>query len=403
MFLVSLFNMSLQVIIRIFLYSICISGFWYQTINVSIDFFNYSVQTKIQQNVPNQVGVNNFAICARYADLILGKEYIDSRATVNGFLNNNTIADIFKKAPRKDTIIESCVVRNHDSFTQVAKDRYGCYEVFKVSRFISNEYVCYDVQYKNQSFEFDYLQVSRSFMFSHFFYRIVIDRESSLKDVIIMTASAYTPGYGLPYVSLAMSNTMYPKRSLNESFNYFITRFVTFKTNLLKPPYETNCYDYGNTSQNTCIMDCVKGEMISQFNILPSQVIIVEELLNVKQIDERNESMYEIVKDVRMKCESMKCPKKECSSAFTSSFTSKDMRSSTNDVAFFLGMASTPDTIIQSDPAMSSTQYVLYLMSLPGSWFGVSMIALNPTIYGIVSREEMLFLQLLHPMKFLHM
>lgn len=151
--------MSLQAIIRILLYSICISGFWYQTINISIDFFKYSVQTKIQQNVPNQVGVNNFAICARYADLILGKGYVDSRATVNGFLNNNTIADIFKKAPRKDTIIESCVVRNHDSFAQVEKDRYGCYEVFMVSRFISNEYICYDVQYRNQSFEFDYLQV----------------------------------------------------------------------------------------------------------------------------------------------------------------------------------------------------------------------------------------------------
>lgn len=180
MFLVSFSSMSLQVIIRIFLYSICISGFWYQTINISIDFFKYSVKTKIQQSVPNQVGVNNFAIWERYADLILGKEFIDSRATVNGFLNNNTIADIFKKALRKDTIIESCVVHNHDSFAKVAKDR------------------------------------------------------------------------------------------------------------------------------------------------------------------------------------------------------------STNDVAFFLGMASTPDTIIQSDPAMSSTQYVLYLMSLAGSWFGVSIAPLNP--YGLWNR-----------------
>lgn len=46
--------------------------------------------------------------------------------------------------------------------------------------------------------------------------------------------------------------------------------------------------------------------------------------------------------------------------------------------SFLLGMAFMPDTIVDSEPAMDMSQYVLYLMSLAGSWFGISIVTLNP-------------------------
>ena len=37
-----------------------------------------------------------------------------------------------------------------------------------------------------------------------------------------------------------------------------------------------------------------------------------------------------------------------------------------------------PDTVISADPGKYVSEYILYLMSLAGSWFGFSMIALDP-------------------------
>lgn len=39
---------------------------------------------------------------------------------------------------------------------------------------------------------------------------------------------------------------------------------------------------------------------------------------------------------------------------------------------------STPDTIISAIPSFPLTEYLIYIMSCVGSWYGLSVIGLNP-------------------------
>ena len=80
-------------------------------------------------------------------------------------------------------------------------------------------------------------------------------------------------------------------------------------------------------------------------------------------MDERNASASIIVNEIIEELNLFKSMI-DCDLRFTSSDTSKDLRTALNTSSFLLGMASTPDTIVVGDPDVADTEYVLYLLSL---------------------------------------
>ena len=66
-----------------------------------------------------------------------------------------------------------------------------------------------------------------------------------------------------------------------------------------------------------------------------------------------------------------------CKITFTSSSTATDNLTTIN-FEFLLGTATAPDTLVESEESINVTNFVLYLMSLAGSWFGISVVTFNP-------------------------
>ena len=364
-------------IIKILLYVFCSIGFLYQSTQISVSYFEYFVMTKIQLIVPEQVIINDYAICVRYTDLITGNDFIDTPDFIFGFMNNHTLQQLFDSVPQSEELIDSCNIHRADSFLVISLNRSECYEIFNVTRYIYREFLCYELHYKNDSEIFSHLQVSGSFLFAKTLYRIKFNDSTPLNNVRLLIASAYFPGDWIQYASLQMTNDVWTKRSANSTYNYYTTKNQMFIVTLLEPPYETSCFHYGNSSKDMCVMNCLKRKSIQQFNAIPSQVVMIDsmyEMLDIKQIDER----YVNVADIVDECKSMECTMTDCIQHFTSSYTDKDFSPQLDSSSFLLGMASTPDTVVSADPDIYLSEYILYLMSLAGSWFGFSMIALDP-------------------------
>lgn len=366
--------------IKLFFYALCICGFLYQASKISMKYFNYGVQTKTELVLPEEIFIKDYAICVRFIDLMLGNDFIDTPEFALSTMSNNTLRHIFDSIPKPGDILNDCVIRNPGNFAVYASNHRSCNEIFMVTRFIYRENVCYELHYRNES-KFTNIHIARSYLFAKIVYYFTIKDSSPLNHFHLLSASAYYPGDWIQYASLELTNDIWTQRSAKDRFNYFTTRYQYYEMRMLEPPYETKCYHYGNNSRDMCIMDCLKNRSIGKLNAIPVQIVIPDDerkSLDLKQLDERNASASIIVNEIIQECKSIRCSMIDCDLRFTSSDTSKDLRPVLNTSSFLLGMASTPDTIVVGDPDVAGSEYVLYLLSLAGSWFGFSIIVLDP-------------------------
>lgn len=362
---------------QIIFYSFCFCGYFYQSITTSEKFFSYFTRTKITLSIPADVLVPDYAICARYSDLILGDDLIDSIETHYIFRASNTIKDIFHRSPKPDELIESCSIREPDTYKLLQLNSTQCYDLFQVMRFIFKEFICYELHYKNQSHRFRMIQVSRSAHFSKSIYYVSINKTLNLNKVKLLNMAAYYPGDWISYQSLEFSNDCWTKRSNDSHFNYYTTRYQWFVSHFLKPPYDTDCYDYSISSQEMCAMDCVMNRSVEILGAVPHQSVI-EKPIELKQIDERNGSISSILNHFVDHCKSTECKRKDCTLTLVASHTEKDLKVEQDSFSFLLGMMTNPKTEIDSESSMTFSEYILLMLSLAGSWFGFSIVAINP-------------------------
>lgn len=375
--------MFLKVCFELVFYAICICGFLYQAITTSVTFFSFKITTKISLRVNDPVLIADYAICARYVDLILGNNFIDGVEFMINYTLHHTIEDIFNGTPDPNTIMNSCLIRNPNSYAVNRLNKTACYELFEITKFVFEEYICYELHYKNQSHVFTHLQVSRSALYSKEIYWIGLNETSELNRVRLFTSSAYYPGDWIQYLSLEYVRDVWTMRSNDSYFNYYTSRYQLFSTTNLESPYETNCYDYGESTQEMCTTECLRNRSIELWNAIPSQVIVTSPI-PLKQINDRNLSVSTMIDDIVNECKSNYCWKRNCIDSLTSTDTDKNLKSDREFFSFILELPSTPDTIILSEPFMYTTDYVLLILSLSGSWFGFSILALNP--YSIMNR-----------------
>ena len=319
--------MLLHRLIEVCLYIFCACGFIYQSSDISINYFKYKVQTKIKIKVTDPVPIKDYSICTRFLDLIdSDPDLVDNKVFVKDYILNHTVMDTFLATPSSDTIIASCVVRDPNSFSVFVLNKTECYKVFKITRFIVSELICYEFEYRNRSHSFSTLQLLRSFWYARMIYVINVNTSSELNNVEWLYGAAYSNADGEPYESLAMAQQVYTKTPGNKSYNFFLTRYASYERTLLEPPYETNCYDYGSSSRESCIMICLRNKTIESIHEIPAQVLVWEELLEVKQVYEGNMSTAEIVNEIELYCRQTECSMNDCQMSFSSAETSQDFK-----------------------------------------------------------------------------
>ena len=379
--------MVLKFMIRILLYTFLTSGFLYQAVKTSITFFSFRTTTRTSLNVRDPVLVPDFAICARTADVLLGNNFKDTPEAITNFSAHHTIGDMLRQSPDPMDIIESCVVRTPNSYKFEEGDKNFCYDRFKVTKYVYNEFVCFELHYKNQDHIFRNLQVSRSELFSGILYYIALNRTSPLNDVALLKTSSYFPGDLIQYQSLDLAQDAWTRRSKDSRFNYFVSQFQMFQTENLEAPYDTNCLEYSMSTQEMCIMDCVMARSIERTGAIPSQVI-VSQPIDFKHIDERNESLSRVVDTLVDQCTSNHCSRRDCHISVTVSVMSKNLKVNEDSFRFLVGAPYAPDTTVVRGPDFLLSDYVLFTLSLAGSWFGFSILGALHMVLPPRTRSE---------------
>ena len=136
------------------------TGFVLQVLQVSLQYFAYSTTSIVWLILPEVLRWHDVLICLRYGDLLdtetlerdTGIKYqkipTQSKESLEQAIENESlmkIAYIFDYTPKPDDVLESCMYRP-DDWGVVFGDACVCRPFFNVTRIMTQELMCYDIQ-----------------------------------------------------------------------------------------------------------------------------------------------------------------------------------------------------------------------------------------------------------------
>lgn len=314
-----------------------------------------------------------------------------------------SVRDIFALTPPTDDAIQACKLRTPASFTiteidsknpENKNDADSCLSYFNVTKFFLLEYICYRYIYKGKDastlFTFDELanspagpgtiyEITPGDAFSQYMITKMISHEASTYPY---EATAFSPVMdrddGTVKLDAKSGGTV---EELNPAANFILTYF-SLKEQRLEPPFETNCFDYSaiknpvTESKIDCHQMCVMNATIDAYDRVPFSSIIVRpfEQRVLSYNDLQNKTMLDQLLAIHKRCNEI-CEKPDCIASTT--FTK--IRTRMNDkLTVRMTVSDAPSFDINYKPIMRTIEYLIYIMSTLGVWFGVS-------IHGVVN------------------
>ena len=178
----------------------------------------------------------------------------------------------------------------------------------------------------------------------------------------------------------------------------YVVLFSRIKKHLLKPPYQTNCFQYQTfpLNQDHCIVDCIDkiavkecGECAPRFNLQIKQFVFsnTTKLCNVTHSQCGRPQWY---KEAQINCE-IRC-QPDCYTEFYEFYETSDNQlkdyeiHAVNRTIIRLIHKTIPDVEIKHFPEFTWSSYVANMGGLAGMWLGFSMISAYKWIVIVVKR-----------------
>ena len=197
------------------------------------------------------------------------------------------------------------------------------------------------------------------------------------------TYPSYSRIYGPAFKRLSSTS---PFQAFSNSYT---SRYSLTKLYLQPPPYDTMCLEDA-LPRSSCLENC----MIRRFKELgrtPPMEILKEpsNLTHFSSRDYRDQFMRSKTFKLNEVCES-ECRRQTCNSGYsityTQGFLDKDLG---NTLRFHLATPSAPMTVIRALIKLDITEFLTYLSSCFGIWFGVSVFSLNPMNIKFKEKKSM--------------
>ena len=381
---------------------LCLLGLIWQVYEVSVLYFKYDVVTRVSNDVPQNLQVPSFHACFRYADIVNFEQ-------INQFLGTNwtfdpvakdhilrmqrelTVRQIFDSTPSEANVLTSCAIREPKSYKiSHVNDPQKCRKYFRVTKYIALEYVCYkydflwDGKFKSSDFELESLaytvrgpgnifRISPGGAFDHFI----------VSKFLVTNFNKY------PHVSIGLAPLL--ERHNLKDFGYYLINYFSLNKQHLPAPYKTDCFDYtsiGEGTQIECQQKCLKDQTLIAFNKIPFSIIQTEKIdnniLSYDDVIQQNISgkLFKFFDMCNKKCRQIECIERHLFDRI--SIQSAIVANSAQNVTKFgnLGIyvytPTEPSVNVTFIPNMESAEYATYLFSCFGTWFGLSVIVLNP-------------------------
>ena len=369
---------------------LCGCGLIWQLWLISEMYFGYKVTTSIQISIPDKIHPVSTSFCTRFTDVLdfdrLNKDtgynwtYSLLAPDIQKYQDELTVNQIFAYTPAENQTIGRIVFREDDSYERIEISGNRVYDYFEVRKYVNLEHICYRFHVKRaevKSYSFYAVTPTSAGMIYEVFLSPQLSRSDPIK---VCMHQQHT----MPYRSLKIEPVIwrqYDPKTGRARYSKFTSFQIKLISQLLPPPYETNCHDYSPTfaSDAHCVQTCVMERSIAELGLVPFSALITESAINetmISVIDLRNQSLVQKLLHMEDVCKQVMCKKSECDMTTTMTTT---MSANSSDFGLKILVPSMPWITVTSNPCMDVIEFLTYVMSAISTWTGLSVMSFMPS------------------------
>lgn len=292
-----------------------------------------------------------------------------------------TIKEIFALTPNISEASQSCRVKLPQRYeVRQGVNSSECSDLFDIKKFFFVEYICYRYQYIKMPNTFHFDELAYTPKLTGMIFEVTPGEK--FKDYrsgkfVIHTENSF------PVNAIGTAHSLNrPDRLTNETLSdltYFLSYFKLEKTRL-PPPMSTDCLDYervfGVQSRGSCRQSCIHNKSVEILDRIPftSIELTPTDMRSVSYRDIADEHIRFSLFKFYNECSEL-CHRKDCNERSTFN-TINYVRSSNLRIRVMIPRE--PWFHITYKTIIAKTEYIIYMLSSVGTWFGLSAINLNP-------------------------
>lgn len=354
----------------------CFLGFLYQISQVSDVYFAYRTSSKIGKSLVSNKPFPTIVFCSMYLEAMGYNFNIVPYPKNEDLLSKYTVKQILERTPNASHFIRNCRLRNQTSTVMRFSGRECHSSFFRVTKSVNSEFLCYSIQPSRQ-LAYYLPDVVSSLRFKYEIFTIDVNPDIA-NSAHLISVIGYTPD-DEPNHDWPLNSRNYGRKHIKKS-NVDVVIYMSkasTSTDLLPHPYDTNCVDI---DVEFCYESCLSHKM-KQINRV-SWSDFISEPMNIimsSETDQLNSSMRRMIDTFTKKCNDMCQMHQACHIRFSTT------QSELNETPFLENTAVisfvTPtkaDEFIETVPSLTLTEYIVYISSVFGIWFGLSVVHFNP-------------------------
>lgn len=355
----------------------CLSGFVFQAKEVCKVYFAFKTSTSISLTTPQDIPTPSVSVCIRYVD-ILNRSNHEKYGLAKGpptggddtswkrvfdECSRLTIKEIFELTPSPSDMLKRCFSRTPD---MLDISEHDCKNDITSKKYFTQEYICYMFSFPKKIVQMS--EIAHSLHNSKITYQLNMINlgPSAVFDITI------SPDHGLPILSRNFG------RIIRQS-NYLFVFYRFHKMHRLPPPYDTWCTYDDKEEIHECLRQCRINGM-KEINRFPSTEM-TSEPLHIKPLsynDFQNIATREAVRRIISNCRST-CRRLHCLTQYATTTIQAQYVQSHNTSTFVKVMIpEAASVVVTSHARMYLLDFIVYMCSCFGVWFGLSFASFNP-------------------------
>jgi hypothetical protein len=174
---------------------------------------------------------------------------------------------------------------------------------------------------------------------------------------------------------------VFARRADENAYNLIKIDYTITEIDLLPPPFETNCRSYNESDnlRSLCIDECLNMRYVKNFHKVPFTTLQMEPvpLKHINNNDVINSTFAKLMDRVDHICD-RSCSQPACETEHYSTYLQKEEESELDFFAILLQAPTLPNINVTSGQKVQLSDFMIYVTSCIGTWFGASALTFSP-------------------------
>lgn len=368
--------------------SICSIGLLIQLEQISERYFKFQTRSDIQLSIPDSITVPATSTCWYLKDIMKNMKGKDVWQFYEEF-DNMTMDQIFEQVSETNEIFvdkRSCAIRLPNKLVNIYPNRTVCSKLFIIERYIQRNFICYKFYASiiDQNQKLDMTEYSLTPTMSGMIYRLSL-KPDIFGDNTYFTTFSHSLQTSDLYDSM-FSQSLFYYRDNRTKHSFVQMKLTSSGTTIdrLKAPYDTDChiYDPFETGAEYNYRGLL-NETINIFGRIHTFYPISEsENMKYKMISSQILSDQTFLKSFN---EIYKKYNKTLYDCHLQYLVSKFTLSFGTEVTVDVYWPQDSDILMNYVPVYDLIDYLLYVCSSFGIWFGLSVLSVSDSVISLLS------------------